>query len=161
MPKFAVTAGPAASTGGNASGPVLQIESMKVEEISALTATVRPITILGRVAFISGKASTYPHYRLIIEDKSGKVVVKAPACQDFASVKVDQVVEMRALTVHTAAGRDVQINPYELHFHPEVEVASGRSGKKVRMSRSRLGLQLQQAFRVFGVGISLEGGGSP
>lgn len=116
MPKIRVTA---AAKAPASQGSSVAEASVPVKALADLEETMKPVSLTARVCFKSGTSQSYPHQQVVLQDKSGKTIMKVADPASMKDVKVDDVVVLDRVTVHKAVGHAARSFGHEIHFHPK------------------------------------------
>lgn len=93
------------SAKGNGKGlaggaPVESAPSTVVDKLSSCAASLTPVSVTGRIIFLSGTAKSYPAMRVTIKDNSGTLnILSATGLQ---GVGIDDVVRFDRIKIRTA-----------------------------------------------------------
>ena len=127
MPTIRVTA---AAKAPASAGTSVAETSRAVTALANLEETMKPVSLTARICFISGTSRSYPHQQVVLQDKSGKTIMKVADPASMKNVKVDDVVVIDRVTVHRAVGHAARSFGHEIHFHSKPVPAVGGSPLK-------------------------------
>ena len=103
MPAISRVSSAKGSAKGSVGGSLVEsAPSTVVDKLSSCTASLTPVSVTGRVIFLSGIAKTYPAMRVTIKDKSGSLSILASSATGLHGLGIDDIVRFERITVRAA-----------------------------------------------------------